>query len=155
MHFSVFNGDGSLAGNALKSGNREAAKRQTQQEHNDLLDITTLPEYQQFMALPPAAKAIAMQQLKQKAEDRERLDPKYWDDANPRRAISQSSSWIGDFDYDPYANYLLVRMGNKDYGFASMTPDTVAEWINSPSLGQYFNDYIKGNYSAQLTNYLL
>jgi len=148
MHFSVYNGDTSLAGNALKAGNREATKRQTQQEHDDLLDITTLPEYQQFMALPPAAKAIAMQALQAQAEERERLDPRYWLDANPRRAISQSSSWVGDFDYDPTANYLLVKMGNKDYAFAGMQPETVAEWINSPSLGQYFNNYIKGNYSA-------
>lgn len=148
MHFQVYNGDSSLAGNALKMGERKAVERQTQQEHDDLLDITKLPEYQAFLNLPPAAKAIAMQQLQQLAEDNERLYPKYWLDANPRRAVSQSSSWIGNFDYDPSSNYLIVKMGNKDYNFANMDPNTVADWLNSPSMGQYFNNYIKGNYSA-------
>ena len=38
--------------NAAKSGNRLATERQTQIEHNDLLDIRTMPGYDAAMNSP-------------------------------------------------------------------------------------------------------
>ena len=45
MHFDVMSGIPSLAGNALKSGDRTAAERQTPFEHDSILDEKNLPEY--------------------------------------------------------------------------------------------------------------
>ena len=147
MRFHVDTGNNSLAGNALKGGMREAVERQTAQEHRELLDITNYPEYVDILELPTgAARAIAYRALQARAAEMEKAYPKYWDDAEPRRQVSQSSSWIGDFDYDPYSQMLTVDMGGKDYIFLGFTPEHLAEWLNSPSLGKYFLANLKGKW---------
>ena len=50
MLFDVISGNG-LSNNVLKSGDRQATYRQTQEEHDNLLDITTLPGYREAMSL--------------------------------------------------------------------------------------------------------
>lgn len=147
MKFHVDTGNESLAGNALKGGMRVAVERQTPEEHRDLLDITGYPEYIDVLNAPNAiAKAMKLKELYALAQEMERAYPKYWLDEEPRRQVSQSSSFIGDFDYDPEAQFLIVNMNGKDYAFPSFTPEHVAEWLNSPSLGKYFNQYLKGKW---------
>ena len=142
MIFDILTGAG-LSNNALKSGDRQATFRQTPYEHEQLLDETNLPGYREAMMLPGPQRLMAIQQLRAEAELREAESPKYWDDDYPRRDISQSSSWISDMDYDPYSQVLQVQMGNNVYAFPGQSPDNVADWLNSPSLGQYFNNKFK------------
>ena len=137
MLFDIITGNG-LGSNILKSGDRQAAFRQTPQEHEELLDERNLPGYREAMTLQGPARLIAIQQLRAQAALREAEYPKYWDDEYPRRPIDQSSSWVGDINYDPYSNVAQVQLGNKVYSY-SMSPNRIAEIINSPSIGQEFN----------------
>lgn len=144
MLFNVLTAPG-LGNNALKSGDRLATERQTQAEHDALLDPTNLPEYQDIMLLPDGPhKSLALSALNAKAQMREREYAKYWDDQYPRRPISQSSSFIQDILYDPYTNYLNVNMGNKSYAYSGQRPENVANFVNANSMGKYYNDYLKG-----------
>lgn len=142
MLFDILTGAG-LSNNVLKSGDRQAAFRQTPAEHEELLDERNLPGYREAMMLQGPARLMAIQQLRAQAALREAEYPKYWDDQYPRRNISQSSSFIGDIDYDPYSNSAQIQIGNKVYSYYR-TPDQIAEMVNSPSLGGYFNRVLKG-----------
>lgn len=143
MKFNVMNGNPSLAGNALLAGDRRAAERQTQQEHDALLDITTLPDYQKVLMMPPGPqKSLAIAALNAEAELREASYPKYWNDQNPRRPLYQSSSFVGDVDEDPASNILTVRLGDKTYTYAA-PPQQAADFVNAPSMGKYFNNILK------------
>ena len=137
MLFDIITGKG-LSNNVLKSGDRLAAERQTPLEHEELLDERNLPGYREAMMLQGPARLMAIQQLRAQAALREAEYPKYWDDQYPRRDIAQSSSWVGDIDYDPYSNVMQVQLGNKVYTY-SKTPDQVAQIVNSPNIGNYFN----------------
>lgn len=137
MLFDIITGKG-LSNNVLKSGDRLAAERQTPLEHEELLDERNLPGYREAMMLQGPARLMAIQQLRAQAALREAEYPKYWDDQYPRRDIAQSSSWVGDIDYDPYSNVMQVQLGNKVYTY-SKSPEQVAQIVNSPSIGNYFN----------------
>lgn len=137
MLFDIITGKG-LSNNVLKSGDRLAAERQTPLEHEELLDERNLPGYREAMMLQGPARLMAIQQLRAQAALREAEYPKYWDDQYPRRDIVQSSSWVGDIDYDPYSNVMQVQLGNKVYTY-SKTPDQVAQIVNSPSIEEYFH----------------
>lgn len=142
INFDVMTGRG-LSHNALLSGNREAVERQTPVEHEALLDVTTLPDYQRIMATNPAALPMMMPQLQAQAELREAEYPKYWNDSTPRRSVSQSSSFIGNIDYEPDSNMAMVQLGNKVYPYVGIDPVRMAEWLNSPSMEDYYHNFIK------------
>lgn len=124
--------------NNIRTGDRLAAERQTPLEHEELLDERNLPGYREAMMLQGPARLMAIQQLRAQAALREAEYPKYWDDQYPRRDIAQSSSWVGDIDYDPYSNVMQVQLGNKVYTY-SKTPDQVAQIVNSPNIGDCLN----------------
>lgn len=131
-------------GNALKSGDRRATERQTKQEHEDLLDYKDLPEYNIVNALPNGSKkSKALNALMVKAQLMEKGYPKYWEDKFPRRTISQSSSWVGDVNYDPYSQVMTVDMGNNSHAYSSQSPEDVANFVNAPSMGKYWHDNLK------------
>jgi hypothetical protein len=145
MHYDVLTGIPSLAGNALKSGDRTAAERQTQSEHDNLLDEKNLPGYWEAMAMPPGPqKDLALNALKSEAIRREAEVPKYWNDQAPRRPITQSSSFVQGVDIDPVTNYMTVQMNGKSYGFGGQGPQEAADMINSNSIGKWVNDRLKG-----------
>lgn len=133
-----------LGNNALIGGVREAVERQTPYEHEALLDVTTLPDYQRIMTTNPSALAMFMPSLIAQAELREAEYPKYWDDSVPRRDVTQSSSFVGPMDYDPYSNMAMVQLNNRVYPYVGMDPVRMAEWLNYPSIGQYYNRFVKG-----------
>ena len=143
IHFDVMTGAG-LGNNALIGGVREAVERQTPYEHEALLDVTTLPDYQRIMSTNPSAIAMFMPSLIAQAELREAEFPKYWDDSVPRRDVTQSSSFIGPMDYDPYSNMAMVQLNNRMYPYVGIDPVRMAEWLNYPSMGQYYNRFVKG-----------
>ena len=137
MLFNVLTSKGGT-GNALKSGDRLATQRQTQAEHNKLLDISSLPEYQVVMSMPPGPQRVmAIRALNAKAQLMEKEYPKYW------RPITQSSSFIGDVNYDPYSQVMNVEVGNRTYSYPSQSPNDVANFLNSYSLGSYYNNILK------------
>lgn len=143
IHFDVMTGAG-LGNNALIGGVREAVERQTPYEHEALLDVTTLPDYQRIMTTNPSALAMFMPSLIAQAELREAEYPKYWDDSVPRRDVTQSSSFVGPMDYDPYSNMAMVQLNNRVYPYVGIDPVRMAEWLNYPSIGQYYNRFVKG-----------
>ena len=141
--FNVLTSKGGT-GNALKSGDRLATQRQTQAEHNKLLDIRSLPEYTAVMSMPPGPqRQMAIRALNAKAQLMEKEYPKYWNDEYPRRSISQSSSFIGDVNYDPYSQVMNLEVGNRTYSYPSQSPNNVANFLNSNSLGSYYNNILK------------
>lgn len=143
MLFNVLTSKGGT-GNALKSGDRLATERQTQAEHNKLLDISSLPEYKVVMSMPPGPQRVmAIRALNAKAQLMEKEFPKYWNDEYPRRPITQSSSFIGDVNYDPYSQVMNVEVGNRTYSYPSQSPKKVANFVNAPSIGKYWNDNLK------------
>lgn len=143
MRYSVTTGP-NLAGNALLAGDRRAADRQTPEEHEALLDISTLPDYRTVMLMPPGPqKMMALQALQAQAELREAESPKYWKDEQPRRPLFQSSSFIGDVEEDPASNILSVRLGDKIYTYPGVDPHQAAEFVNAPSMEKYFNNILK------------
>lgn len=137
MIFEILTAKG-LGNNVLKSGNRDATIRQTPVQHEELLDIRTIPGYREATLLPEPQRSMALAGLRARAELREMEDPRYWNDQYPRRQISQSSSWIGDINYDPYSQYAQVQMGNRAYGY-SMSPERLSQILNSTSIGKEFN----------------
>lgn len=147
MKFTVNNGNPSFSNNALKSGNRLATYRQTQQEHDDLLDISNLPDYPFYVAMPEGPEKEEFKDyLVVQAIQREKDDPKYWDEDEPRKPIDQSSSWVGDIEYNPDNNLITIALGNKGktktvYG----TADDAADWVNTQSIGQKANKDLLGH----------
>lgn len=136
MHFDVAHGEG-LGGNALKAGLEEARYRQTPSEHAELLDISTLPDYQTVINMPPGpAKTLAIAALKAEAEYREHEAPKYWNEEVPRRPVSQSDSWVAGIDYDPNSQFMMYHTDRHSYPRAGMTPDAVGDLVNAPSIGK-------------------
>lgn len=141
MHFDVMSGIPSLAGNALKGGDRTAAERQTQFEHDSILDEKNLPEYPAVLMMPAGPQRdLALNALKAEAMRREADLPKYWNDQYPRRPITQSSSWISGIEYDPVTNYAQMQTRDgKSYGYGGIDPTQMANIINSQSIGDEFN----------------
>lgn len=140
MLFNVLTSQGGT-GNALKSGDRLATERQTQSEHDKLLDISSLPEYQAVMSMPPGPQRdMAIKALNAEAQLMEKESPKYWNDEYPRRPISQSSSWVGNVQYDPSSQVMNIQLGNKTYSYPNVTPEGAAKFFNSDSLGKFLNN---------------
>lgn len=141
IHFDVMTGRG-LGNNVLMSGDRKATERQTPLQHEELLDITTLPDYPTFLAMPPGPqKSLMYNTLIAQAELREREDPRYWNDSIPRRNITQSSSFIGPIDYDQNSNLATVQLGDRMYVYP-LDNQQISEWLNSP-MERYYIDRIK------------
>ena len=141
MLYTVLAGKG-LGGNVLKGGDRTAASRQTQEEHDNLLDIKSLPGYSRFLAMPPGpAKTLALKALEMEAEEQERTNPKWWMDERPRREITQSSSFINGVSVDPNSGMGTVQIKDRIYLYP-MTTQQATEFVNSDDLGRYFNNVL-------------
>lgn len=140
MLFNVLQAPG-LSNNSLKSGDRLAAQRQTELEHQELLDPSTLPGFQTAMSMPPGPqRELALAALRAEAEIREAESPKYWDDQQPRRPISQSSSWINGIQYDPSSQIMTVLTNGRAYARGGVSPSEAASVVDSPSIGQTVTD---------------
>lgn len=143
MIFNVLTSKGGT-GNSIKSGDRRATERQTESEHDKLLDIRSLPEYQAVMSMPYGPQRVmALRALNAKVQLMEKEYPKYWNDEYPRRTISQSSSWIGDVNYDPQSKVMIVGMGNNSQAYPNQSPEDVANFVNANSMGKYWHNNLK------------
>lgn len=142
MQFTVLTGEKWLAENALKSGDRNATRMQSKEEHARLIDPKLQPEYRLIEKMPAGPqKAAALNALDRKCKLREAGEVKYWtNDKRPRRPIAQSSSWVGDIDFDPERNMITIALGDKG---ASKTiygnEKEAADLVNAESIGKYVN----------------
>ena len=147
MQFTVMTGEKWLADNALKSGDRNATRMQSKEEHARLIDPKQQPEYRLIEKMPPGPhKAAALNALAAKCKLREAGEVKYWtNDKRPRRPIAQSSSWIGDINFDPERNMITIALGDKG---ASKTiygnEKDAADIVNAEDIGRYVNRNILG-----------
>lgn len=136
-----------LAGNALKSGDRNATRMQSKDEHDRLINPERQPEYLIISKMPAGpAKEAAIAELIAKCRLREAEEAKYWtEDETPRRPIAQSSSWIGDITFDPRSNMITIALGEKGssktvYG----NEKAAADIVNSSSIGEHVREkYLK------------
>lgn len=142
--FPVRTGPG-LTHNALFTGVSNARLRQTPAEHQRLLDYRSLPNASLILKNPnPVIRASGIASLKKLAIAREKAYPKYWNDTVPRldkgiRPLS-SSSWIGNVAYRP--GIATITIGTRNHT-CPMSERQLKRFLESPSLGQYFNNYIK------------
>ena len=65
----------------------------------------------------------------------------------------KSSSLVKDMHYDSDNQYLLVQLNQAYYHYCGIPAEVVEEWIQSQSLGRYYNYYVKGNFDCRV-NYL-
>lgn len=147
MQFMVLTGEKWLAENALKSGDRNATRMQSKEEHARLIDPKLQPEYRLIEKMPPGPqKAAALNALDAKCKMREAGEVKYWtNDKRPRRPIAQSSSWVGDINFDPERNMITIALDDKGtsktiYG----NEREAADLVNAESIGRYVNRNILG-----------
>lgn len=131
--------------NALFTGPSEARLKQTLAQHKSLLDITTLPGASKILANPnPAVRRLGLSYLRKLAIAREKAFPRYWNDIKPRLDKGvlplSSSSWIGNVSYSP--GFAYIRIGAKKYA-CPMSERQLKRFLESPSLGKYFNKYLK------------
>ena len=147
MQFTVLTGEKWLAGNALKSGDRNATRMQSKEEHARLIDPKQQPEYRLIEKMPPGPqKEAALNALDAKCKMREAGEVKYWtNDKRPRRPIAQSSSWVGDINFDPERNMITIALGDKGtsktiYG----NERKAADIVNAEDIGKYVNRNILG-----------
>ena len=136
MLFNVLRSTG-LGSNNLKSGEPRARYRQTEAEHLEALDPKNTEEWRMAQLAPnPLVKAQLEAMAVNRAKMREQELPEYWDDELPRRQVSQSSSWVGDVQYDPYTQNMTVMLGKKSKSYPGVTPTRVAEILASSSIGK-------------------
>lgn len=60
------------------------------------------------------------------------------------------SSLVKDMYYDSNSKYLLVRLKNTYYHYCAIPNNIVGQWMESSSLGRYYNSYIRGNYDCRI-----
>lgn len=143
MLFEVLTGGGHNNGG---TGPRDAAFMQTQYEHDAMMEPVYWPDllaqYRQALALPPGpVRSATLEYLKSEAESREARAPKYWYTGNTERPKhGQTSSWVGNIDYDPRARTANIQMGDKIYTYVGVSPDRMAELLTSPSIGRMLNE---------------
>lgn len=147
MQFTVMTGEKWLAENALKCGDRNATRMQSKEEHARLIDPKLRPEYRLIEKMPPGPqKVAALNALNAKCKLREAGEVKYWtNDKRPRRPIAQSSSWVGDINFDPERNMITIALDDKGtsktiYG----NERDAADLVNAESIGRYVNRNILG-----------
>jgi hypothetical protein len=54
------------------------------------------------------------------------------------------SSFIKRVCYDRASQYMLIRLNSTYYHYCELPPATLDEFVTAPSMGQYFNQRIKG-----------
>ena len=61
------------------------------------------------------------------------------------------SSVVNNICYDERNEYLLVQLNTTYYHYCEVPNTIYKSWIDSESLGRFYNTYIKGNYDCRLS----
>ena len=129
MRFSLGQGTRNVL---LNRDNSEAAYRQDPSEHDALIHQYEKPGMTPNERLLAAIKGL----------EEEKQNPKYWNDEVPRLDLGGSSSWIDQIEYVPSLGMAIMETNGREY-YYPMTPNEVGNWMNSDSLGSYYNKFIK------------
>lgn len=129
MRFSLGQGTRNVL---LNRDNSEAAYRQDPAEHDALIHQYEKPGMTPNERLLAAIKGL----------EEEKQNPKYWNDEVPRLDLGGSSSWIDQIEYVPSLGMAIMETNGREY-YYPMTPNEVGNWMNSDSLGSYYNKFIK------------
>ena len=127
------------------SGPEKAAYMQSPSEHTELMEPSHWPElaseYNAALALPPGpVKSATLEYLRSQAEAMEARYPSYWYDRNTERPKHvQTSSWVGNIQYDPRTREANIQMGDKVYTYVNVSPDRMGQLLTSPSIGRMLN----------------
>lgn len=114
----------------------DAAYRQTAMEHQDYID--------EFARRRMAnGENPAMAYYNAETIDEPQQVEQYWNDFTPRRDIGGSSSWVRSIEHLPDAGMSIMTTSNGKEYYYPQTSDEAGDWINSDSIGQHFNNYIK------------
>jgi len=116
----------------LNRTNGDAAYRQSPIEHEAALHKYETPNQ------TPAERLFAAE----RGEIEEKELPKYWLEDVPRRDLGGSSSWIDNIEYLPDLGLAIMHTNGHEY-YYPMTADEVGDWMNSDSLGSYYNANVK------------
>lgn len=117
----------------LNVGNSDAAYRQTEAQHDEALNHFIEP------GMSPQELMGAMIA----GEDAEQKLPQYWDDATPRLPLNAGSSWINSIEVQPSLGLTIFTLGGKQY-YKPMTPDEAGDMVTSNSIGDYYNNFLRG-----------
>ena len=60
------------------------------------------------------------------------------------------SSFVKEIHFDSTNNYLITRLNQTYYHYCRINQIVVSNWVNSSSLGRFYNSEIKGNYDCRL-----
>ena len=55
------------------------------------------------------------------------------------------SSFVERVCYDAQTRYMIVRLHGVYYHYCEIDSETISAFLDAPSIGEYFNAYIKGN----------
>lgn len=142
MLFEVLRGGSNGGG----TGPEKAAYMQSATEHSQLLEPDAWPElqaeYDAALALPPGpVKNATINYLRGKAEELQAKYPSYWYDGNSERPKhGQTSSWVGNIDYDPRTREARIQMGDKMYTYVNVSPQRMGQLLTAPSIGRMLNE---------------
>ena len=129
MRFSLGQGTRNVL---LNRENGEAAYRQDPAEHEALIHKYETPGMTPYARLLAAIKGL----------EEEKQNPRYWNDEVPRLDLGGSSSWIDQIEYVPSLGMAIMKTNGREY-YYPMTSTEVGDWMNSDSLGSYYNKFIK------------
>jgi hypothetical protein len=73
------------------------------------------------------------------------VDLKFFDCANVTR-----SSFIQRVCYDKRNQYMLISLNGTYYHYCEIDADTVSSLLNAPSMGQFYNASIKGDFDCRV-----
>ena len=59
------------------------------------------------------------------------------------------SSFIGRVCYDQRNEYMLISLNGTFYHYCAIDADTVTSLLSAPSMGQFYNASIKGNFDCR------
>lgn len=60
------------------------------------------------------------------------------------------SSFIKRLCYDPAEKYVIVKLDNTYYHYCEVPSSLVNSWRSAPSMGQFYNSRVKGNYDCRI-----
>lgn len=117
----------------LNRSESDAAYRQDPVEHERVIH-----QFEQ-----PGQTPVEQMLATEKGIEAEKALPQYWDDNTPRRDLGGSSSWIDGIEYIPSLGIAIMHtISGKEY-YYPMTSDELGDWMNSDSLGSYYNRFVK------------
>ena len=118
----------------LDWSNRDAAYRQTEQEHEDTLRQYVKPGMTTEDLVNAMADGMAAEEEMSE----------YWLDDFPREDFNPGSSWIRQLDYYPEGNMAVMTTDRGDQYAYPMDSDMMGDWVTDRNgIGEYYNNIIK------------